>query len=320
MPEATTTATTNVASNPTQSAAGTLSGWATPYVGDMLGKGMAYSNMAFTPYTGDMVAGPSGLQSQAFQGLAGLTTPNKGPMDVFTAERAAQYANPFVSQVVSPQIREAQRQAEIQRIQNAGKLVGSGAFGGSRQAIMEAEGQRNLQTLLSDITGKGYQQAFENAQSQFERDRGYGLDALARQMAGGEQQRGIEQAEKSADYEQYLRQFNYPKEQLQFQSELLKNIPEKALTTINEYGVAPSTLSKILGAGTGILGLISAMNKAGSDTGGLGNIYSGISNLFGDLFKDSTSGLYSDSDLVDYFGSDYNDWLTGSGDYGNYGE
>jgi hypothetical protein len=320
MADAITSATTNTASKPTTSAAGTLSGWATPYVGDMLGKGMAYSNMDFDPYSGTKVAGPSNLQKTGFEGIAGLTTADKGPMDVFTSQQAMQYANPFVSNVISPQIREAQRQADIQRIQNAGRLVGSGAFGGSRQAIMESEGDRNLQTLLSDITGKGYQQAYENAQAQFERDRGYGLKALESQLAAGSAQRGIEQDKLSSDYQEYLREFNYPKEQLQFQSDLLKNIPEKALTTLNQYGTDASTLSKILGAGTGIVGLLSAMNTAGSNTAGLGNIYSGISNLFGDLFKDSTSGVFSNSDLVDYFGDDYNDWLTGSGDYGNYGE
>jgi len=289
-----TSAPTNAATDPTQSVAGTVSGFAAPYISDMLGKGMALSGMGFTPYSGNLTAGPSTLQNQAFQGIAGLTTPTKGPMDVFTAQTAAQYANPFVSNVVNPQLREAQRQADIQRIANAKNLVGAGAFGGSRQAIMEAEGNRNLQTLMSDITGKGYQQAFENAQQQFERDRAYGLDALTRQLAGGEAQRGIEQQGLSADYEQYMRQFNYPKEQLQLQSELLKNIPERALTTQNTYGVAPSTLSKLLGAGTGILGLLSAANTLGGNTGGLSNIYSGIGKLFGGFGgSDTSSGMYA---------------------------
>jgi hypothetical protein len=315
-----TSAPTIAATDPTQSIAGTVSGFAAPYISDMLGKGMALSGMGFTPYSGDLAAGASNLQNQAFQGIAGLTTPGKGPMDVFTADRAAQYANPFVSNVISPQLREAQRQAEIQRINNAGKLVGAGAFGGSRQAIMEAEGNRNLQTLMSDITGKGYQQAFENAQQQFERDRGYGLDALTRQLAGGEAQRGIEQQGLSADYEQYMRQFNYPKEQLQLQSELLKNIPERALTTQNTYGVAPSTLSKLLGAGSGILGLLSAANTLGGNTSGLGNIYSGISNLFSGFGSNSDSGMYAPGafgdgdpsgnifegiDIGDYFNDDF---------------
>jgi hypothetical protein len=311
---------TNAATDPTQSIAGTVSGFASPYISDMLGKGMALSGMGFTPYSGDLAAGASNLQNQAFQGIAGLTTPTKGPMDIFTADRAVQYANPFVSNVVNPQLREAQRQADIQRIANAKNLVGAGAFGGSRQAIMESEGNRNLQTLMSDITGKGYQQAFENAQQQFERDRGYGLEALGRQMAGGEAQRGIEQQGLSADYEQYMRQFNYPKEQLQLQSELLKNIPERALTTQNTYGIAPSTLSKLLGAGSGILGLLGAANSLGSAPGGLGNIYSGISNLFSGFGGGNESGMYAPGafgegdpsggtfdgiDVNDYFSDDF---------------
>jgi hypothetical protein len=158
---------------------------------------------------------------------------------------------------------------------------------------MEAEGNRNLQTLMSDITGKGYQQAFENAQQQFERDRGYGLDALTRQLAGGEAQRGIEQQGLAADYEQYMRQFNYPKEQLQLQSELLKNIPERALTTQNTYGIAPSMLSKLLTAGGGILGLLSSANALGGNTGGLSNIYSGIGKLFGGIGSGDLSGMYA---------------------------
>lgn len=324
-------ASTAATNDPTQSTAGTISGWSAPYITNMLGKGMALSNMPFTGYSGDITAGPSALQNQAFQGIAGLTapytgtdfTPERATSTEFTGDTVAKYASPFVSNVVNPQIREAQRQADIQRIANARNLVGAGAFGGSRQAIMEAEGNRNLQTLMSDITGKGYQSAFENAQQQFERDQArrmaaqalnvqtgleadrateaskqfgtqYGLDTLARQLAAGETQRGIEQQGLSADYEQYLRQFNYPKEQIQFQSDLLKNIPEKALTTINTYGVAPSTLTKLLGAGTGILGLLSAANSLGSNTGGLGNIYSGIGNLFSGLNFGGGGGMYEE--------------------------
>ena len=134
-------------------------------------------------------------------------------------------------------------------------------------------------------------------------------------MAGGEAQRGIEQQGLSADYEQYMRQFNYPKEQVQLQSELLKNIPERALTTQNTYGIAPSTLSKLLGAGTGILGLLGAANDLGNSPGGLGNIYSGIGKLFSGFGSGSSNegnfaddaenqegGFYGDISSGNYFG------------------
>jgi hypothetical protein len=125
---------------------------------------------------------------------------------------------------------------------------------------------------------------------------GFGLDAISRQLAAGETQRGIDQQGLTADYEQYLRQFNYPKEQLQFQSDLLKNIPEKALTTTNVYGADPSMLTKLLGAGSGILGLLGAANTLGGNTGGLNNIYSGIGNLFGGLFSRNNGGGFDIED------------------------
>jgi hypothetical protein len=50
-----------------------LSGWAAPYVTGMLAKGEALANQPYQAYGGPLTAGQSGLQTQAFQGLAGLT-------------------------------------------------------------------------------------------------------------------------------------------------------------------------------------------------------------------------------------------------------
>src|SRR5210317_868435 len=52
-----------------------LSPWAAPYVTDMLSKGQALASMPYQGYTGPISAGASGLQQQAFQGLAGLAVP-----------------------------------------------------------------------------------------------------------------------------------------------------------------------------------------------------------------------------------------------------
>ena len=52
-----------------------LSPWAGPYVTDMLGKGKALAEEPYQAFTGELVAGPSQLQSNAFQGLAGLAVP-----------------------------------------------------------------------------------------------------------------------------------------------------------------------------------------------------------------------------------------------------
>jgi hypothetical protein len=60
-----------------------------------------------------------------------------------------------------------------------------GAFGGSRGAIMDAEAARNLATQQGDIQAKGLQDAYTQAQSQFNTQQQAGLTAQqANQQAG----------------------------------------------------------------------------------------------------------------------------------------
>ena len=53
----------------------TLSNWAGPYVTDMLGRGRALASEPYQGYGGALTAGPSTLQTNAFQGLGALSTP-----------------------------------------------------------------------------------------------------------------------------------------------------------------------------------------------------------------------------------------------------
>ena len=149
-----------------------LSPWAAPYVTDMLGKGQAISNTPYQAYSGPLTAGSSALQDTAFAGLSGINVPtaNMGgytPGSFTSPGTAEQYMNPYLNASLTPQLQEAQRQAEMQRMSDAGRLTKAGAYGGSRQAIMESEGNRNLMTNLAGITGAGYNTAFNNAQQQF---------------------------------------------------------------------------------------------------------------------------------------------------------
>lgn len=91
--------------------------------------------------------------------------------ETFTAPgTAAGYMSPYLQQALAPQLREAARQADIARTGRQARFAQAGAFGGSRQAVEEAEAERNLQQRLADITGTGYQQAFTSAQEQFNRE------------------------------------------------------------------------------------------------------------------------------------------------------
>jgi hypothetical protein len=237
-----------------------LAGWAAPYVTGMLGKGEALANQPYQAYGGPLTAGQSGLQTQAFQGLAGLTVPTAQmggftPTSFTSGTTAQDYMSPFMNAALEPQMAEAQRQAEIQRVQNASRLGKAGAFGGSRQAIMESEGQRNLLRNLADIYGTGMQTAYTQGMGQFntEQDRAqqaqqltnaYGLSALgAQQMAGG-QQRDIEQQGIAADYAQFKEERDFPYKQVQYQQSLLQGLPISATET--EY-IEPSEFSQIMG-------------------------------------------------------------------------
>jgi hypothetical protein len=88
----------------------------------------------------------------------------------FGADQANQYMNPYLQMSLQPQIEEARRQSQITQMQNAARMAKAGSFGGGRQAIMDAETQRNLGTKLAEITGQGYNTAFSNAQQQFNAD------------------------------------------------------------------------------------------------------------------------------------------------------
>ena len=241
-----------------------LSGWAAPYVTGMLGKGEALSNQPYQAYGGPLTAGQSELQTQAFQGLAGLTVPTQQmggftPTSFTSGTTAQDYMSPFMNAALEPQMAEAQRQAEIQRVQNASRLGKAGAFGGSRQAIMESEGQRNLLRNLADIYGTGMQTAYTQGMGQFntEQDRAqqaqdltnrYGLSALGAQQLGGGLQRDIESQGIAADYAQFQEERDFPYKQVQYQQSLLQDLPISAAET--SY-IGQSDLAEGLGyAGT----------------------------------------------------------------------
>jgi hypothetical protein len=80
---------------------------------------------------------------------------------------AASYMNPYMQNVVDIQKREAQRASNIAGTQQQAQAVQAGAFGGSRDAIMRAERERNLATQLGDIQATGSNAAYNQAMQQF---------------------------------------------------------------------------------------------------------------------------------------------------------
>ena len=245
-----------------------LSSWVGPYVTEMLGRGQALASEPYQAYMGPLTAGESGLQQQAFGGIGGLAIPTQ-EMGAFTptsfteAGTAEQYMSPYLQASLQPQIDEARRQAQIQRLADASRLTKAGAYGGTRQALMESELNRNLLSNLAGITGAGYQKAYESGRQQFnteqERARAaqdalntYGLAALTKQADLGAQQRAIEAAGIEADRAQFEEERDFPYKQVQYMQSLLQGLPLAAQTYSYQQ---PSALSNILSTSGGIMDL-----------------------------------------------------------------
>lgn len=281
-----------------------LSSWAGPYVTEMLGRGAAAANMPYTAYEGPLSAGPSALQTQAFQGLGALQTPSASSMAynpmsftgaAYTPPTAAdaaagipgvttpasgnvvqQYMTPYLQSVLDPQLAAARRQADIQAQQLQSQYGRAGAYGGSRQGVAEAELQRGLLDRMASLTGQGYQQAFQQAQGQFntEQDRQMqaaqqasrlGLDILGAQRTGGAEQRGIEQQGIAADLAQFEFERDYPQRQLQFMQSLLQGLP---LETQAYNYTSTSPLQTIAGGANDIFDILGRLFPSSANTAG----------------------------------------------------
>ena len=93
----------------------TLSSWAAPYITNMLGQAQALGQTPYQTYQGPLTAGPSTLQNQFFGGLGGLGFPSRLGQSFTDTGVAQSYMNPYMQQVLQPQLQAMQRQADIQR-------------------------------------------------------------------------------------------------------------------------------------------------------------------------------------------------------------
>ena len=142
-------------------------------------------NMQVTPETG--VA--TGMTAAAGMGALGTQyNPMGAYAQQFGQQEADQYMNPYMQSVVNIQQQAAQRQADIARTGRNAQATQAGAFGGSRQAIMDAEANRALADQQGAIQAQGLNTAFSQAQQQFNADQAARMQA--QQANIGQQQFG----------------------------------------------------------------------------------------------------------------------------------
>lgn len=309
-------------SSPTQqnvtSTTSNLPEYARPYFENMMNRAQAASYQPYVPYEGQRIAGFTPAQQQIQQQTLGMSSPNqfgtgsalayqaglgalgqkydpgKFGAQEFGGRQAKQYMSPYIQNVMDVQKREATRDAQKSQVAEDLGAARQGTYGGSRQLLASMERERNLGQQLGDIQARGQQSAFENAQSQFERDRMAKMEAQrlgeqSRQFGASQGLAGIQTAgqmgqtlgnlgqyQQNADiqrlgaqsaaagqqqqqYQQYLdqqygdflRQRDYPMEQLGYFSNLLRGLPMQLNTTERSYGPTPSMASQLLGGGLG---------------------------------------------------------------------
>jgi hypothetical protein len=266
-----------------------------PYTGQRLETGGADVTQA--QQMGRNIAGQgiAGLPQAQAATQAGLGRALQGmgyQAGQFDTAAAQQYMSPYMQQVVNVQKQQAILDAQRQNAGRAAQAVQAGAFGGSRQAVESALAGEALSRQLGEIQASGQQQAYESAQGQFERDRaaresaerlGLGaaeltagqsaqlaqLGQMARegdiQAASMLEKIGRDiQAEKQAgldlSYEDFVRQRDYPREQLQFYSSILRGIPiEPSTETTKLQSYNP--IQQLLGTGISALGLYKGLGR-----------------------------------------------------------
>lgn len=94
------------------------------------------------------------------------------------------YMSPYMQDVVETQKREANRAYDITGQQVQGQGVTAGAFGGTRDALMRAENERNRNTALNQIQASGSQAAYDKAIQSLQYGSNLGLQGLQTGLQG----------------------------------------------------------------------------------------------------------------------------------------
>jgi hypothetical protein len=236
--------------------------YAQPYVLNMLGKGEALTNPNSNPYQqyqgqglqGTQIAGFNPTQTGAFDkiqnmqvpgqtgqatGIAGLTALNAMDPSQYQ-QNVSNYMSPYTDNVIRNQENSAIRDYGRSLPQLGSAASQMGGLGGTREALMASESNRNLQNTLSNIDAQGYQNAYTNAQGAYggQQQAAYqGAGMLGQlgqqqyqqqaglasaQLGAGNQQQQLQQNLYNTQYQNFLNQQNYPYAQLSYMSGLLR--------------------------------------------------------------------------------------------------
>jgi len=222
------------------------------------------------------VAGQDALQTQAqtlaTQGVGSYQPFLQGAQDATGPNAYQQFMSPYQSQVMDASLAEFDRNSAMQQQQISQSAIASGAFGGGREGVAQAEYMRgsdmNRAQLQAGLLQSGFQNAQAGAQQQFNNQQG--LAQLVPGLQGTDISRlgslgALNQAQTQAGFDA-TREANraaafQPQEQLQNYGNLVTGImggmQGQGTQTTNIPN--PTPLQTALGAGTTLAGIYSGL-------------------------------------------------------------
>lgn len=280
-----------------------------PFITDILEESQAVKDRrmeeGYVPFEGPRIAEFTPDQQEAFTGVRSLVGTGQQYFDPATrltaasalaptrTEEVQEYMSPYIQNVVDIQTREAQRLADVDEQVLASQAVASGGYGGSREAILQSEQQRNLQQQLGDIQAKGTAAAYEDAQRRMAEQRGRELSAgtqfgalgvaapgqTMRELQGleavGAQQQAQQQQGLNIAQQEYEIARTFPERTLQDYSSIVRGFsaPIPASSTLNTKTTTPPPSFMQNASTLAGLGLTASqfLKKAGGGLVGLDN-------------------------------------------------
>ena len=214
------------------------------------------------------VAPISGIEQAAIRqaGQVGVGAPTVGAgitalQGAQAAPNISQFFNPFQSYVTD----EINRQSQMAQNQLSAQAVASGAFGGGRQGIAQAELERARLAQIGQAQAQGFQTALGAAQTQRQQQLAAGqalgqlgaqqqamsLADIQAQMQAGALQRGIGQAQLEAQRQTALQRSYEPFQRIEFLKGIMTNLPTTQSTITASTAPGSNPLGQALGAGLG---------------------------------------------------------------------
>ena len=298
--------------------------YAQPYVENMLNAAQAQiytpgmsGFQPYTPYSNnplDYIAAPSPMQQQAYTSAANMQVPGQynaatlgtlgsmaglGNVETGMGNVGANYArqatnpyamqsymNPYVQASLAPQLQLANQQYDIAGQKQQSQAAQQGAFGGTREALMNSQNRQNQMLAQNQLIGQGYNKAFDTAQQAQQFGANLGLQGLQGQLAanqaymgganqlagiGGAQlasQQGIANLQNQYGQQQQTQQQNainqavqnyatgqqYPFMQLGLLNSMLRGLPMQQSST-QMYQAPPNPLAQAAGLASTAYGL-----------------------------------------------------------------